>query len=251
MLEKISESCRYLLHNYPGADDVREYLHSRLMPESIQTFQFGYFPQIHELHLLTDLVGDETLVKHKLIDYRNIEDSLCPRTVRFCFFEHYPLVMPFRDPYGKVVALVSRTLLDPKEMAERKVSKYKNTYFKKGNYLFGLYENKQHILDQDCVYIVEGQFDLIKAMEHGIRNIVALGNNNMTSYQFSLISRYTNNLIMLLDNDEAGTKGRKLAQKRFGHLANIQDFYIQEGYKDIDEYLTLSEDESPSFVVKG
>jgi DNA primase len=114
-----------------------------------------------------------------------------------------------------------------------------------------LYENKQHIIDQNCVYVVEGQFDVIKAVEKGFKNIVALGTSNMNSYQFSVISRYTDNIFLLLDNDEAGEKGRKSAISKFGKLANIQNFYLPESYKDIDEYFTKSNDDAVSFVVKA
>ena len=165
--------------------------------------------------------------------------------------------MPFKDPYGKIVGLVGRTLLSSDEMKQQNIPKYKNSKeskkFKKGNLLFGLYENKQTILSTDSVYVVEGQFDVIKAWEIGFRNVVALGNNNMTSYQLSVISRYTNNIFLLLDNDEAGQKGRKRIIKKYGHLANIRNFYIPEDYKDIDEYITkanIKQYDEMSFVVK-
>ena len=251
MLEQIIQACEYLLRNYPGAELVQDYLNSRLTKESQEKFRFGYYPRWADLSLLTDIVGQETLLKHGLIYYRNIEDSLCPRTIPVSYFEDYPLIMPFRDAYGKVVGLVARTLLAESERKKAKISKYKNTKkFKKGNHLFGLFENKREIVDGGQVFIVEGQFDVIKANEKGIRNIVAIGNSNMTAYQFSVISRYANNINLLLDNDSAGEKGRKSIATKFGNYANIQDWYIPETYKDIDEYLTNCEDESPSFFTK-
>ena len=250
MLDKIVESCTFLINNYPEAQNVKEYLDSRLSLDSQDTFQFGYFPNIKNLHSLTDLVGEDLLRNNKLLFSSEIEDSLCHRIINFCYFEDYPLIMPFKDSYGKIVALVGRSLLSDNERKEKSISKYKNTKFSKGNYVFGLYENKKEIIDQNCVYIVEGQFDVIKAAEKGFKNIVALGNFTMTSYQFSVISRYTNNIFLLLDNDEAGEKGRKKIIEKFGKYANIQNFYIPENYKDIDEYFTKSGDESVSFVVK-
>jgi DNA primase len=251
MFESITEACQYLLHNYPGAEPIKEYLDSRLKIDTQNLFRFGYFPNMEEIHLLTDLVGEELLLKLKIMWPKNIEDSLGPRTINFCHFENYPLIMPFHDTYGSVAGLVGRTLCSSEEMKKRKIAKYKNTSdFKKGNYLFGLWHNKQEIINQNVVYIVEGQFDVMKAMERGIKNIVAIGTSTMSSYQFSVISRYANNLIMLLDNDEAGVKGRKSTIAKFGKLANIQNFYIPEGYKDIDEYLTHCDEESPSFVIK-
>ena len=173
------------------------------------------------------------------------------RKITSSYFEDYPLIMPFRDAYGKIIGIVGRTLIDEKN---RKISKYKNTKgFKKGNLLFGLYENKQAILDAGCVYIVEGQFDAIKANEVGLKNIVALGTNNMTTYQLSLISRYTNNLFLLLDNDEGGEKGRKRIVSKFGKFANICNFFIPDEYKDVDEYISktgIKSFEEMSFVLK-
>lgn len=254
MLDKIVESCRFLLNNFPEAQDTLTYLDGRLTKESQEKFQFGYFPDIHNLDALTSLVGEDELINDKLLFHKIIEDSLYPRTIKFCYFENYPLILPYRDVYGKVVALVGRSLLSEEERRERKIAKYKNTqetsFFKKGNLLFGLYENKQSILDQNCVYIVEGQFDVIKASESGFNNVVALGNANMTAYQFSVISRYTDNIFLLLDNDEAGGKGRKRIVENFGNFANIRNFYLPDGYKDIDEYLSKNSYDSLSFVVK-
>jgi len=253
MLEKITQACKYLLHNFPGAEPVREYLNSRLTSESQEKFQFGYYPSWDELSLLTDIVGESTLIKSELIYYKNIEDSLSPRAIPFSHFDNYPLVMPYHDTYGKVVGLVARTLISEDDRKIAKIAKYKNTKnnFKKGNYLFGLYENKREIIDRNQVYIVEGQFDVIKAAERGIKNIVAIGNSNMTTYQFCVISRYASNINLLLDNDSAGEKGRKSIANKFGKFANIQDFYIPESYKDIDEYLTNCQDENPSFFAKN
>src|SRR5271170_2266245 len=254
MFEKIVESCQFLLKNYPEAQDVKSYLDERLNPGSQDLFQFGYFPNTSNIQVLSDLVGEDQLLKDGLLYHKYMEDSLFPRRFKFCHFEHHPLMMPFRDPYGNIVGLVCRTLLSEVEWKARKISKYKNTKdFEKGHCVFGLYENKQFILDQNSVYVVEGQFDAIKAMEIGFRNIVAIGNNTMTSYQFSVISRYTNNIFLLLDNDDGGEQGRKRTLDKFGQLANIRNFYVPESFKDIDEYITkdqIGDYADLSFVVK-
>lgn len=255
MLEKIVESCRYLLESFPGARAAQEYLDSRLNKASQELFGFGYFPGIQNLNVLTDMIGEEVLHKERLLYHKSMEDSMGPRSYPVCYFEHHPIVLPYRNTYGKVVALVGRSLLNDEERAIAQVDKYKNTResnaFKKGNLVFGLYENKQAILDEGCVYVVEGQFDVIKAVEKGFRNIVGLGTNSMTPYQFSVISRYTDNIFLLLDNDEGGEKGRKRIVDKFGKFANIQNFYLPNPYKDIDDYFTKTGEESVSFVVRG
>jgi DNA primase len=238
MYENVVKSCRFLLNNYPGANYIKSYLDSRLKPDSQESFQFGYFPDIFNLNVLTDLVSETELRDSGLLFSRTIEDSLFPRIINSLYFEDFPLILPFRDTYGEIVALIGRNMLSDQERVKKKIDKYKNTKFYKGQYVFGLYENKDSIIKNDLVYVVEGQFDLIRAMESGLKNIVSLGSCNMTAYQFSVISRYTKNIILLLDNDSPGEKGRNLAQKHFGDFANIQNFYIPEPYKDIDEYLT-------------
>lgn len=236
-MKEIVQACQFLLNNYPDAQVVQSYLDDRLSQDSQQQWGFGYFPDAAHLSSLIDLVGQDILLNNKLLSFWNMEDSCSPRIVIRDYFEHHNLILPFKDTYGETVALVGRTLLSETDRKANKIVKYKNTIFHKGNYLFGLFENKQDIINHSCVYIVEGQFDLIKAAQINFHHIVALGNSNMTAYQFALITRYTNNLFLLLDNDEAGLKGRERIIKKFGHLANIRNFYVPQEYKDVDEYI--------------
>lgn len=254
MFDKVIESCKFLLNNFPEAKNCKDYLDNRLDKSSQEMFDFGYYPDIANISALTDLMGIDELKATNLFNVSLIEDSLYPRNSFYSYFDNHPLIMPYKDPYGNIVGIVGRTLLPESEWKAKKISKYKNTaesnIFKKGHLLFGLYENKKHILEQNSVFIVEGQFDVIKATEKGFKNIVALGNSNMTSYQFSVISRYTNNIFLLLDNDQAGEKGRSRIVDKFGGLANIRNFYLPSDYKDVDDYLSQNSYASLSLTVK-
>lgn len=250
MLEKIVEACKFLLFNYSEAENCREYLNSRLTLESQNLFDFGYFPNLSNIESLISIVGEDCLIKNSLIYSKEIEDSLFPRKIKFSYFEDYPLIMPYKDAYGRVVALVGRSLLSDEERSKKSISKYKNTKFHKSNHLFGLYQNKQDILEKSCVFVVEGQFDLIKANQNNFKNIVSLGGADMSLTQFSLINRYTNNIYLLLDNDEAGEKGRKKIKEKYSRFANISNFYIPNSYKDIDEFLSQNKYENLSFIIK-
>jgi len=251
MYENVIESCRYLLKNYPAAQDCRDYIDCRLNYESQESFKFGYFPTIDEIVALTSLVDEEYLTEHKLFYKKVISDSLSPREYKYSYFDNYPLVMPFRDAYGRIVAIVGRTLLSDEDRNKKSISKYKNTVFKKGNYLFGLFEAKKEIVRQNCVYIVEGQIDVIKSIECGFNNVVALGSASMSAYQFSVINRYTNNIFLLLDNDEAGEKGRQSILSKFGRFANIKNFYLPESYKDIDDFFKENTLDDLSLTIKA
>lgn len=240
-LDSIINSCRFLLNNYPEAQNTLDYLNSRLNPISQEKFKFGYFPDPNNLPCLLSLVNEEDLFSNKLLFNKTITDSLYPRTIKIGYFDDYPLIMPIHDVYGNPIALLGRTILDEHTRQEKKISKYKYTInYDKSNNVFGLFENKKNILEKDTVYIVEGQIDVIKAMEFNYDNIVAIGGSSMSAYQFSLITRYTNNLILLLDNDDAGEKGRKMIADKFGSYCNIFNFYLPEQYKDIDEFFRMN-----------
>jgi DNA primase len=252
-LEKIAEACRYLLQQYPEAAASQEYLDYRLDRSIQDTFQIGYFPPISNIEAITSLIGEDILKEEGFLFTKEIEDSLYPRILNFCYFEDHSVIIPFRDCYGEIAGLVGRTTLSDYERKnrEKEVHKYKNSYFSKTHHVFGLYENKKAILEKDCVFIVEGQIDVIKAREKGFDNIVGIGSASLSMQQFSLITRYTTNIILLLDGDEAGTKGRKRIIDKFGKYANIQNFHLPEGYKDIDEYLKVVSYENMELIVSN
>ena len=237
-LNDVVQAGRYLLQHAPEAEDCRAYLNSRLSPEMQEAFSFGFFPNGSGLNLMTSFLKEEELKSLNLLYSKEIANSSGARSLPFCFFEHHPLIMPYRDVYGNVIAIIGRTLLNEEERTSLKISKYKNTRFIKGNHLFGLFEAKESILKQDLAYVVEGQFDVIKAAERGLRNVISLGSADMSAYQFSLLCRYTNNILLLLDNDEAGEKGRRRAINKFSAFAKISNVYLPSGYKDMDEYMT-------------
>ena len=243
-LDQIVSICQNLLHSSPEAESILNYVNDRVSLESQRKFLFGYFPPLDKLSLLTSVIGEDALKEEKLLVARQFSDMI----KLFNYFEDHPMIIPYKDAYGNIIALMGRSVLSESERKEKKISKYKNTIFNKGNHLFGLYEAKEEILSSGFVYVVEGQFDVIKAYEKGIKNIVALGNSNMTPYQASLISRYTDTLFLLLDNDEAGQKGRQRIKDKFSEHLYINNLYLPEGYKDIDEYLSQNSAESLSFL---
>ena len=248
-LEKIVDTCSYLLRHSQEAEEAKSYLNGRLSAEMQELFQFGFFPPFNSSSLLTSFIDEETLRKMELLYTKEIFDSNSARNIDIYFFEHHPLIMPYKDVYGNIVALVGRSLLNDDERKNEDIAKYKNTNFKKGEHVFGLYEAKKYILKSGFVYVVEGQFDVIKAFEKGLRNIVAVGNSNITGTQLSLISRYTKNIILLFDNDEAGELGRRRAMNKFSNLANLTaNTYLPNGYKDIDEYFQIHDSDSMSLI---
>jgi DNA primase catalytic core len=251
-LSDIIAACRYLIKNSPEGEDCRNYLNGRLNTVAQEKFSFGYFPNTEKLDLIKSFFSEEELKELGLLYSKEVGDANGAHCLSFCYFENNPLVMPYRDVYGNVIGIVGRSLFSDSIRNSIGIAKYKNTRFAKGNHLFGLYEAKEEIMKSGFVYVVEGQFDVIKAVEKGLKNIVSLGSADMSPYQFSLICRYTNNIILLLDNDEAGERGRKRAIDKYSSFANISNVFLPMGYKDIDEYIIDCPDiEEMSLITKN
>jgi DNA primase len=229
--------CYTILQHSEIAKGTRDYLKSRVPSFFIEGFQFGYFPTNSELNELFYYINPEELEKLGVIYKKCVYDSGQPEMVYCGKLNNHNLIMPYKDVYGNIIGLVGRTLLSEKETKEQKISKYKNTSIIKGMNLFGLYEAKKEILKQDCVIIVEGQFDCISCHRFGYKNVVALGGSAFTKYHLYLIKRYTNNINLLLDNDFAGAKSTSNIIKRFADKADIKTISLPQEYKDVDIYM--------------
>lgn len=233
--DSVVSACNHLLYNYPLAIKTLEYLDNRLSAPIQKKFRFGFFPSQANLKLLFSFIDVDTLIKDGIIYEKNIESD---QKIFFSSLENHNLILPYRDVYGKIIALVGRSLLTDEERSTRNIPKYKNTSFEKSKNLFGLFESKHAIIEQGCVYVVEGQFDCIQAHNRSIHNVVALGSSNMSPEQLILLLRYTNDIRLLLDNDEAGKLGRSRIVEKYGKYTKFTNLYVPSGYKDLDELLS-------------
>ena len=76
--------------------------------------------------------------------------------------------------------------------------------FIKGNMLYGLAQAYQSIVRNKFVFVVEGYFDVIAMHQAGFENTVGLMGTSFTEEQIKAIRNVTNNVFLLLDNDNAG-----------------------------------------------
>lgn len=241
----ILSACSTLLKHSKNAKHIRDYLDSRCSDYYQNKFNFGYFPDHNNISELIEVLGgSEKLYKLNLIYDKETYFDGTPNKFTEIFFRYHNLILPYKNCYGDIVALVGRTLLSSEEQKKLEIPKYKNTVFSKNNHLFGLYHAKKDILKKDGVILVEGQFDFISCYRRGFRNVVAVGCANLSKTQFHILKRYTNNLYFLFDNDKAGKIGFEKAEKKYSDKANIQKINLPDEYKDIDEYLDKNEDYS-------
>lgn len=131
-----------------------------------------------------------------------------PRTFKMRF--NGRLMVPIKDIQGRVIAFAGRKLeITPKEDPAYE-AKYINSpetlIFHKSETLFGLDVARQHIEENKAFILVEGQLDTIRCAEGGLKVTVAPQGTSITEQQLHLLKRYSRQLILILDADEAGKK---------------------------------------------
>lgn len=114
------------------------------------------------------------------------------------------VMFPIRNVSGRNIAFAGRTL-----KSDNKV-KYLNSpeseLYDKSNSLYGIYESKRAMIQEDLCFLVEGYTDVISLHQAGIGYAVASSGTSLTVGQIKLIKRYTKNVSLLYDGDPAGIK---------------------------------------------
>ena len=115
------------------------------------------------------------------------------------------VIFPVHNVAGRVIAFGGRTLTN-----DKKVAKYLNSpeseIYHKGRTLYGIYQAKRDITKLDKCYLVEGYTDVLSFHQAGIENVVASSGTSLTIDQIRLIRRFTPNITIVYDGDDAGIK---------------------------------------------
>ncbi len=200
-LYTINEDARnYFSENLktPKAKGAIDYLKKRgLDKETLLLFQIGYAPArtdaliSHFRHMghstkilaLAGLVGESD---------RGAYDRFRNR-----------IIFPIRDHRERCVGFGGRIIGagEPKYLNSPETPIYH-----KGEVLYGLSITREEIRKSGHAIIVEGYFDLIALFQAGIRNVAATLGTALTKDHLKLLGRYTREVVLLFDPDEAGIK---------------------------------------------
>ena len=114
-------------------------------------------------------------------------------------------IFPWLNVSGKVVAFGGRKLdAATKGVQQKYVNSPDSEIYHKERELYGIYQAKKAIVKEDCVYMVEGYTDVIAMHQCGLENVVANSGTALSIYQIRLLHRFTPNIVLLYDGDEAG-----------------------------------------------
>jgi DNA primase len=117
------------------------------------------------------------------------------------------IIFPIHDPSGNLIVVSSRALHKDEHLPV-----YWHESYEKSFYLYGMHLAKQDMRRLNYVIVVEGQFDVLQVNNHGIKNVVALCGTKMSDMQISVIRRYCEKIVLVLDTDE-NESGQQGAQK--------------------------------------
>ena len=114
-------------------------------------------------------------------------------------------IFPWLNVSGKVVAFGGRKLdAATKGVQQKYVNSPDSVIYHKERELYGIYQAKKAIVKEDCVYMVEGYTDVIAMHQCGLENVVANSGTALSVHQIKLLHRFTQNIVLLYDGDEAG-----------------------------------------------
>ncbi len=145
------------------------------------------------------------------------------------------VIFPIHNLTGKVIGFGARTL-----KKDTKIPKYINSpesdLYHKSDVLYGLHLAKKAIRDEENCYLVEGYTDVIALHQNRVENVVASSGTSLTEEQIKQIKRFSDNVTILFDGDEAGLKAsiRGLDMLLEGGL-NVKIVVFPEG-EDPDSY---------------
>lgn len=196
--EQAADFYHHLLLESPEAEPARQYLKKRGIPaEVIAAFKLGFAPDRWD-SLVNKLGSAENLAAAE-------RAGLLVRKERGGFYDRFRnrVLFPIFSPTGKVIAFGGRILGDGQP-------KYLNSpetpLFDKSRTLFGLYQNRLPIRNKRQCLLVEGNFDLIALVTHGIANVAAPLGTALTKGHIRTLKGYADEAILLFDGDSAGIK---------------------------------------------
>lgn len=241
-LESAAKQYVHYLETEETGKKMKAYLLKRgLSEETIKDWQVGYGPERWTAML-------EYLHSRQFSEKEIFAAGLAGRSERGSAYDRFRdrIVFPIRDVSGALIAFTAR--VNPDKADTIPGGKYINSpqteVYDKSRVLFALDKAKKAIKERGFAIVVEGQMDAIACHQHGFTNTVASSGTALTVEQLKLLKRFSNNLILSFDMDNAGQLAADRGIKEAMSLdMNIKIIVLPSQYKDPDECLRANPDD--------
>lgn len=190
-----------LLNHIDGKAIGLAYFRSRgIRDDIIQKFRLGFSLSQR------DAMANEALKKGYKAEFL-VKGGLCGQRENGSLYDRFAgrVLFPWMSVSGKVVGFGGRVLDSrTKGVSQKYVNTPDTPVYHKDHELYGLFQAKKAIAKEDCVYMVEGYTDVLSMHQCGIENVVANSGTALNLHQIRLLHRFTQNVVLLYDGDEAG-----------------------------------------------
>ncbi len=233
LMRRVANHYHQLLIGDPRAAGARSYLKEKrgLADETIEKYRLGYAPESWE-----ELVGtlkswgeDSGWAESLGLVRKRERGGGC-----YDFFRDR-IIIPIQNTRGETIAFGARIMGagEPKYL-----NSPESPVYNKRETLFGLDVARRKLGEETPAIVVEGYFDAISLHEAGLENVVATCGTALAREHLRVLRRYTRDLVMLYDADEAGVKAAT------GKL----DLLLDEGMRP--SFVVMPEGEDPDTLVR-
>ena len=210
---------------------ARDYLLGRgLSVSTIKHFGLGAAPD-----------SWDALINHLKSKGYTIEEMLAANVIgksnRGSYYDRFRrrVMFPIINIRGNVVGFSGRAMPGEDKQGGKYVNTSDTPVYKKSNNLFGMNFAKNHCAES--IILVEGNMDVISLHQAGFKNAVAPLGTAFTEEQANLLARYTKEVLLTMDADEAGQKAIKRASEILEKTGlKTRVISIPDG-KDPDEFI--------------
>ena len=214
--------------------DAVQYLKNRKMPFGIiKEFKIGYAPPSWDA-LIKSLSSNKISVKNMYILGLVNASKNNPNH----FYDNFVnrIMFPIINEREEIIGFGGRSI-DGKE--PKYLNSKESLIFKKKSCLYGINIAKKYILKEDEIILVEGYMDTIACHKMNIKNVVGSLGTAIGEEHAIEIKKYTNNVVLALDGDEAGIKATQKAMLILLKFDLKLTILSVKETKDLDEYFTI------------
>lgn len=223
-LEQCNDYYKNKLFNQQGKIAFEYFKRRKFSIDTIKKFGLGYAPDSWDetkIHLINLGHETETLKLAGIIGESDSGKTYDRFRGRATF--------PIRNVQGHVIGFGGRILTDDKKQAKY-INSPQTVLYDKSKAVYGIFEAKDSIRQDDYVIITEGYADVIALHQAGFTNAVASSGTAFTEEQLKLIGRYSRNIYLAFDSDKAGMEAAEKAillalKEKF----NVKVIQIPEG----------------------
>lgn len=197
----------------------------------------------------------DALINHLKLKGFSINDMVTANVIgksqRGSYYDRFRhrVMFPVINIRGNVVAFSGRAMPGDDKAGGKYVNTSDTPVYKKSENLFGINYAKNCCSER--IILVEGNMDVISLHQAGFENVVAPMGTAFTSEQVNLLSRYTKEVVLMLDSDEAGQKAARRASALLENTGlNVRVVVIPEG-KDPDEFIKKNGPERFRALLEG